>query len=441
MPRPAAPTPLPYPAIFLPGIMGSVLRDQYPVDPETVWSPLRLIARAYDRITPHPSDPRYELKEPARVAPDRVFEVIYGDFIEELRYNLTHRADRPVPVYPFAYDWRRPLEDVEAQLAAFVVEVVDRTKLLRHYHDAGYGGPRFPAKVHLVGHSMGGLIVAGYLQSNGDALVSKVATLGAPFRGSIEAVAKVAVGVSTLTPVDGGSRERDAARVTPSLYHLLPSWRGSVLADERLPDDLFDPRCWQPGILQSLASFVRNYGLDARNPGRQALALLTQMLERAWKHRQRVERLELADPQRWLCIVGCDAKTRVTLPIRRAPDGTPAFDLGEPHVRNEWRSDDPKRRVQTGDHTVPYLGARAKFIPVEQVVCVTPDDFGVLELKDRLLELNGFHSTLPNLNLAQRLVVSHLRGERYGDVWGTCAPDLPDPAAWDPPIAGLARRQ
>jgi pimeloyl-ACP methyl ester carboxylesterase len=441
MPRPAAPPALPYPTIFLPGIMGSVLRDEYPVDPETVWSPLRLIARAYERVTPHPSDPRYELKEPARVAPDRVFEVIYGDFIEELRYNVTRRADRPVPVYPFAYDWRRPLEDVEQQLAEFVQEVVDRTKLLRHYHDAGYGGARFAAKVNLVGHSMGGLVVAGYLQKHGDALVSKVATLGAPFRGSIEAVAKTALGVSTLTPVDGGSREREAARVTPALYYLLPSYRGGVLADERLPDDLFDPKCWQPGILASLASFVRDYGLDERFPERQALALLTQLLDRAWKHRQRIERVELDDPKRWLCVVGCDAKTRVTLPIRRAADGAPQFDLGESLVRNEWRSADPKRRVQTGDHTVPYLGARARFIPVEQVVCVTPDDFGVLELKDRLLELNGFHSTLPNLNLAQRLVVSHLRGERYGDVWGTSAPDLEDPAAWDPPIAGLARKQ
>jgi hypothetical protein len=71
---------------------------------------------------------------------------------------------------------------------------------------------------------------------------------------------------------------------------------------------------------------------------------------------------------------------------------------------------------------------------------VTPRDFGLLELKDRLLELNGFHSTLPNLNLAQRLVVSHLRGESYGELWGRRAPEVEDAAAWDPPIRGLALR-
>lgn len=428
------------PAIFVPGIMGSVLRDEYPVDPETVWSPLRLLSRAYERVTPHPSNTRYELREPARVVPDRVFEIVYGDFIEELRHNLSPQADQPVPVYPFAYDWRKPLDDVETQLADFVQEVIDRTKLLRHYHEAGYGGARFPAQVHLVGHSMGGLIIAGYLQKQGFERVAKVATLGAPFRGAVEAVAKTAVGVSTLTPVDSGSREREAARVTPALYHLLPSFRGAVLAEEGLVDDLFVPKAWQPGILESIASFVRMYGLEPRNPDKQAVELLTQMLDRAWKHRLRIERLELDEPKRWLCIVGCDARTRVTMRITRERDGSPQFDLGDANVRNDWRDGNAKRRVQTGDHTVPYLGARTKFIPVEQVVVVTPDDFGLLELKDRLLEMSGFHLTLPNLNLAQRLVVSHLRGERYGDVWGRAAPDLDAETKWDPPIPGLVRR-
>ena len=92
----------PAPVIFLPGIMGSALRDEYPVDPETVWSPFKLIVKAFDRITTHPSDPRYELKEPARVVADQVFDLIYGEFIRELRYNLSPNSESPVPVFPFA---------------------------------------------------------------------------------------------------------------------------------------------------------------------------------------------------------------------------------------------------------------------------------------------------------------------------------------------------
>lgn len=64
------PPNLPAPVIFLPGIMGSDLRDQYPVNPEAVWSPMKFILKSFDRITLHPEDVRYELLEPARVTAD-----------------------------------------------------------------------------------------------------------------------------------------------------------------------------------------------------------------------------------------------------------------------------------------------------------------------------------------------------------------------------------
>lgn len=129
--------PYPNPVIFLPGIMGSVLHDEYPVSPETVWSPFKSVLKDFERITLHPSEPRYELREPARVTAGQLFEILYGEFIEELRHNLTARADEPVPVFPLAYDWRQPLETTEKRLADFIDEVLDRTRLLRHYHEAG----------------------------------------------------------------------------------------------------------------------------------------------------------------------------------------------------------------------------------------------------------------------------------------------------------------
>jgi pimeloyl-ACP methyl ester carboxylesterase len=430
----------PNPVIFIPGIMGSALRDQYPVSPETVWSPFKLFIKAYERITPHPSDLRYELQEPARVTADQVFEIIYADFIEELRHNLSLKADEPVPVFPFAYDWRQPLENTEAQLADFVDEVIDRTRLLRHYHDAGYGGSRFPAQVNLAGHSMGGIIIAGYLQKNGQKKVNRVATLGTPFRGSLEAIAKTTVGVAALGSSPGGSREREAARVTPSLYYLLPSFKGAVSAEPGLANDLFLPQAWQPGIAGTLREFIRMYGIDPADPDRQAVQLLTTMLDGAWRYRTRTEKLQLQAAKDWLCIVGVDATTRVRMRISKDDTGKPRFDLTDADVRNDWKDANPAARVYTGDNTVPYLGARAKFIPSEQVICVTPGDFSFWEFKDRALEAAGFHSSLPNLNLAQRLVVSHFRGQKYGDVWGRPAPDLPAGVAWDPPIAGLPRR-
>ncbi|MGN6717102.1 MAG: esterase/lipase family protein [Candidatus Binatia bacterium] len=360
---------------------------------------------------------------------DQVFTLVYGEIIAEMRHNLTPQANLPVPVYPFAYDWRQPLQFIEADIATFVDEVIDRTKLLRHYSKAGYGSKDFPAKVNLVGHSMGGLIIAGYLQAAGFKKVEKVATIAAPFRGSLEAVAKVATGVGMLGESPNSSREREAARVTPSLYYLLPSFEKAVTAEEGLSDDLFLPETWQPGVMQTLASFIRMYGVGEGAPNEQARALLKSMLDAAWKHRTRIEKLPLSDSKIWLSIVGLDEDTRVAMRIVKR-EGKPWFELGE--ARNDWH----ERTIFTGDNTVPYLGAQASFIPTEEVICVSPKDFGFSEIKDKLLETTGFHSILPNMNLVQRLVVSHLKGEQYGEIWGRPAPDIGS-KKWDPPIADL----
>jgi len=410
------------------------------VSPESVWSPFKLLVKAYDRVTPHPSDTRYEVQEPARVVADQVFDIIYSEFIEELRHNLSFRADEPVPVFPFAYDWRQPLEVTETQLAAFIDEVIDRTRLLRHYHDAGYGSAKFPAQVNLAAHSMGGLVIAGYLQKNGQKKVNKIASIGSPFRGSLEAVAKTTLGVAALGGSPGSSREREASRATPSLYYLLPSFDGAVGAADGLKEDLFVPEAWQTGIVKSISEFIRMYGVDPANPDEQGLALLKKMLDGAWRYRTRLERLQLKATSDWLCIVGVDASTRVRMHVGKDDSGQPRFDLTDADMRNDWENANPVLRVNTGDNTVPYAGARSKFIPVEQLVCVTPGDFSFWEFRDRLLEATGFHSTLPSMNLVQRLVVSHFRGELYGDVWGRPAPDLPPGATWAPPLARLPRR-
>jgi hypothetical protein len=56
----------PPPVIFVPGIKGSSLRDEYPVDPENLWSTARAVLKLFERITLHPFNNRYEAQEPAR---------------------------------------------------------------------------------------------------------------------------------------------------------------------------------------------------------------------------------------------------------------------------------------------------------------------------------------------------------------------------------------
>jgi hypothetical protein len=98
--------------------------------------------------------------------------------------------------------------------------------------------------------------------------------------------------------------------------------------------------------------------------------------------------------------------------------------------------------VLTGDNTVPYLGAKPAFLDVRHLVCVRPGDFGYWELGDRgLATAAGFHGALPTLNLAQRLIVAHLKDAPAGDShWARPAPDIDDVHNWEPPIRGLKRR-
>ena len=213
---------LPCPTIFLPGILGTELRDDYPLPAKTVYSmwtnvPLVDASGDFERIALHPDDLRYERVEPASVRPDAVLSMMYKEFILELRHSLSKDPARPVPVYAFPYDWRQPLETTEDRLAAYIDEVIARTRLTRHYaRDAGW---KKRPLVNLVGHSMGGLVIAGLLARRPElsAKIGRVATIGTPYRGSIEAVTKLCMGVSTLGADSSSAREREAARMTPAL--------------------------------------------------------------------------------------------------------------------------------------------------------------------------------------------------------------------------------
>ena len=92
-----------YRVIVVPGNTATYLRDEYPLPPEFVWG---VLDKNYDRAALHPDNLRYEAREAARVMPDQIFEVAYGELLDELRYNLKDREDEAVPVYPFGYDWR-----------------------------------------------------------------------------------------------------------------------------------------------------------------------------------------------------------------------------------------------------------------------------------------------------------------------------------------------
>ena len=449
---------LPYPVIVVPGITATYLRDEYSLPPDFPWT---VLTKKYERIALHPDDLRFESAEPARVQPDQLYEIAYKELIEELRHNLSPKIDQPVPVYPFGYDWRQPLEVVEAKLEAFIDEVIDRTKLLRHYDASGYAND---ARVNLVGHSMGGLVIAGTIErmartGTAQQKIGKVASLASPFKGSFEAVIKIATGTANLGGDVPSSREREAARLTPSLYHLFPSIKdqAAIHIDPILPQtSLFDPALIQPSVLETISEFIRLNGLNKKDKTVQAKNLLTTMLDQARSHRDRIEQFQLQDAgltsYDWLAVVGVGSVTRVKMAIK-SDRGKPLYELSSSDRTNGWThkiaqdDSDPQAeaaRRLTGDGTVPFEGAVPGFLSLENLVCVSPKDYGYWEIQDKVLtEKAGFHGILPNMNMLHRLLVTHFqkrRGDRnrthYKNIWGRPAPGVTE-NAWDPAIAGL----
>ncbi len=71
---------------------------------------------------------------------------------------------------------------------------------------------------------------------------------------------------------------------------------------------------------------------------------------------------------------------------------------------------------------------------MENLICVTPDDYGYWELGDKTIsKLAGFHGILPNMNMLHRLMVRFLKNleDTRANTWGRKAPGVTD---WDPPL-------
>jgi len=401
------------PVIVVPGIEATGLQDYYVTPPDELWS--AVLHKEWERISLHPDDLRYEALEPARVQTGSPFSIAYGDLIDALRHDLTPVNDRPTPVFPFPYDWRQDCRRSADQLRLFVDEVRARTWLLPHYRT------ETDKRVDLVGHSMGGLIIADYLSRYGnEGRVRRVVTLGTPFQGSVEAIKKLTTGLGTLTGERPRDRERETARTIPALYQLLPTYAHAVSSPDRLSTNLYELETWQPSILQSLAEFIR-----LRKAVTDPEGLFMNYLAGLHALREDIESLRLANVFQadggWLPIVGVHAKTQLEATIALWGEGDqrgPWFDF--PPEVDEWPASE-----RTGDGTVPFPGACPPFIDREQIVCVTPDDFSFWEFKDRVLaDLGGFHAFLPTVNLVQRLTIKFLREEFSGDVWGHPAPGV-----------------
>lgn len=168
----------------------------------------------YGRITP-----RRLLRFPA-FAPFLAGFEPYSALLKSLR-SVTY----PAAVKEFPYDWRLPVAYTGGLLADFAIRHLVEWRNSEQEVAARRQDPEGdrPARLVIVAHSMGGLLVRQACRSAGFAEeVRATVTLGTPFFGAPKAVQMLAAPGRTLLPRE---RLQELARGLPGVYDLLPTYR------------------------------------------------------------------------------------------------------------------------------------------------------------------------------------------------------------------------
>jgi pimeloyl-ACP methyl ester carboxylesterase len=166
-----------------------------------------------------------------------------------LKLRLTLEIAGFVPVF-HPFDWRADLET----LARALLRAIEKS------------GAR---KVHIVAHSMGGLVARIALGKDRNGRIQKLVQLGAPNQGSfapVQALRAAYPTVRKIAALDHHSTAEQLARsvflTLPGLYQMLPS----VLSTDE--PNLFDATQWPQDDLAPDATMLnRAYKVRSRMPG------------------------------------------------------------------------------------------------------------------------------------------------------------------------------
>jgi len=227
--------------IFIPGIMGSVLKD----GDDVVWPGTATgFFGAYDRMN--------ALLKPDLEAADVIRKVFvmdqYGGLITALQPAGITEANGTLVVHP--YDWRKD----NALAAEGLAERIDAVLAER--------GP--DVEILLLAHSMGGLVARYYLESGrflqrqGFGHVHTLVTMGTPHRGAPVALAG-ALGLEKKLWLSASQVKTLAEHPDfPSLYQLLPP-RGEPFLWDRTMDRRSAPLdVYEPVLAQRLGLSLSN---------------------------------------------------------------------------------------------------------------------------------------------------------------------------------------
>ena len=416
-----AQAPLPTPVIVIHGGPASNLLDLYLTTPDPVFTLSRGTLnfpsqrKEWARVPFHPDDELITLNTtgktitPARLAAINAFYLPYEDLVEALKTNVGF-PDDPAPVFPIAYDWRLDSLSIVPVLQSFIAEVLRIVAKLPRYKKAP------PTKVDIVAHSYGGLVTARYLrwcQRQTPAVpttVRKVVTIATPFQGAVEAV---------YTMIKDND-QREAVRTLPAAWGLIPYFPGACmdLSQPQQPpsevDLLSDPTLWNgSSVVQSIERYCQK--VESKTTGAERFQEL-----RAAANAQRKDlaaldvKTALGSADNWLPIVAFNQETNVRVDV-----------VGQKPLEFDFKK--ANKGEQSGDNTVPFLGAIPPFnlqtgaggspTPKQRLVGIVKDDASFGEFLDWFgaasgLGLGSLHSFLPRMDAVQAIVFGFLREEQ-----------------------------
>ncbi len=157
-------------------------------------------------------------------------------------------------LFTFAYDWRKPLDELADDLDQFISD--------NNLEDK---------KLNLVGHSMGGLVARAYLQKHNNENIEKVVTAGSPHKGIVDAYGmwegltvwdavwwqKVLVAIaSEVSRQPGETRLESVRRFSPSIKDLLPT--ESYLVKDGIPVSI-SSMFWKNDYLNIFNNLISGY--------------------------------------------------------------------------------------------------------------------------------------------------------------------------------------
>lgn len=209
------------PVVFIHGIAGSVLKS----GSDTIWPSIDPFDVADLNLATGPAD--VEAVDVVR----SYFGEIYGPFLAEMVQNHGYREfqmqedrrrmtnshistltgpNKP-DLFVYPYDWRKPNANHTATLHAYLQNI-------SNLHDG--------AKVNLVVHSMGGLVMRRYLLDYGSGLVGRVVTVGSPIWGAPESAYRMFTGIffdRGSVDLINSSTMKTSVLSMPAVHELNPS--------------------------------------------------------------------------------------------------------------------------------------------------------------------------------------------------------------------------